>query len=222
MKTSAIVIPIKTNNQRLPGKNTKKLSGKPLYTYIFNTVLKCKEVNSIYIDSSDDFILKEANAFGFKTIKRPSELNSNKTSGNDLLEFELNFIKEDIICQVFVTTPFLKSSSIDKSIRILKENNFSSVLPLSKVEDRFWFNSKPVNHEYNKLLGTQYEKPLYRESGFYAFLKKDFLNEKSRITKNRTILEIDRYESIDIDTKLDFALAEAVCDINKNYEYTCL
>lgn len=214
MKKTAIVIPIKTNNQRLPGKNTKVLSGKPLFEYIFNTVKKCKEVDKIYVNSSDELILEEAKKNGFETIVRPEYLNSSSSTGNDLLKFEMDFLKEDIICQVFVTTPFLKSETIDNSIKILKENSFTSVLPLSKIEDRFWFNEMPINHEYDKLVGTQYINPVYRETGFYTFLRNTFIKENSRITKNRKIIEVDLNEAIDIDDILDFNLAEAFCKTN--------
>ena len=36
----AIVVPIKTNNQRLPGKNTMLLGGIPLYAHLFKTLQK--------------------------------------------------------------------------------------------------------------------------------------------------------------------------------------
>ena len=38
-----ILVPIKTNNKRLPGKTFKKLKGKPLYSYLFNTLKKMFE-----------------------------------------------------------------------------------------------------------------------------------------------------------------------------------
>ena len=42
MKTVAI-IPMKLNNERLPNKNTKELkNGKPLCSYILNTITKVK------------------------------------------------------------------------------------------------------------------------------------------------------------------------------------
>ena len=45
MKTVAFV-PIKLNNERLPGKNTKCfINGKPLITYILDTLKKVKVVD---------------------------------------------------------------------------------------------------------------------------------------------------------------------------------
>ena len=88
----AAVIPIKTNNQRLPGKNTKILHDKPLLDYLFETVKHCELVDEIFVDSSDDYILELALKNKFTPIKRSVELNSPSTSGNDLLNFELQLL----------------------------------------------------------------------------------------------------------------------------------
>ena len=40
------VMPIKMNNERLPGKNTKILGDKPLLRYELDTLLKIKELES--------------------------------------------------------------------------------------------------------------------------------------------------------------------------------
>ena len=104
----AIVVPIKTNNQRLPGKNTMILHGKPLHDYLFDTLKSLKNIE-IYVHSSDEEILEYARKkYEFKTIKRPDSLNSPETSGNDLIEHALSNIDCDVLGQFFVTTPFLK------------------------------------------------------------------------------------------------------------------
>jgi len=209
MKT-AIIVPIKTNNQRLPGKNTRLLNGKHLYRYLFETLKKCDTVDSIYIDSSDNTILDIAKEWGFKVIKRPVRLDSPDTSGYDLLNFELPFIEEDIVCQVFVTLPFIKSKTITESIKFLQESETAdSVLNLYPMYDRFWYQRIPVNHDPNSLVGTQYMDPILREAGFYVFKKDVFLREQKRVTSKFVEFIVDPDECIDIDTMQDFIYAEA-------------
>ena len=100
-----VVIPIKTNNQRLPGKNTMMLGDKPLYQHLFDTVVKCDNIDKIYVDSSDEKILKIAESFGFDTFLRNVDLNGPETSGNDLIQNFLEEIDCDILGQFFVTCP---------------------------------------------------------------------------------------------------------------------
>ena len=205
-----IVIPIKTNNQRLPGKNTMMLAGKPLYQYLFDTV---KNVDiDVVVDCSDDSILEIAKNFNFDTIKRDPALNSAQTSGNDLIINQIKNLKLNDDClfgQFFVTTPFLEGDTIKKSFNLLESTKKSSCFGLYRVYDRFWYQSKPVNHDARKLVGTQYMDPLFREAGFYTFKVGDFLKERSRITGDFVNFEVSETECIDIDTYVDFMFAES-------------
>ena len=49
-------IPIKLNNQRLPGKNTMLLNGKPTCNYIFDTISKIDTIDEKYVYCSDERI----------------------------------------------------------------------------------------------------------------------------------------------------------------------
>ena len=64
-------IPIKLNNQRLPGKNTMELDGKPLCDYLFKTISD--------IDMIDEKLAEEQ-------AKEPEKRNANR-------EFELMYAK---------------------------------------------------------------------------------------------------------------------------------
>jgi len=205
------VIPIKTNNQRLQGKNTMVLGEKPLYQHLFDTITSCHNIDEVYVDSSDKSILKIAKDFGLSTFLRDESLNGPATSGNDLIKNFLNQIDCDILGQFFVTTPFLTAKTIDRSFEILEENDhMDSCFGLYEVHDRFWIDNKPVNHEMKKLVGTQYMKPLKREAGFYVFRKRPFLKECSRITDSFCTFDVKPNECIDIDTIEDFLYAETI------------
>ena len=58
MEKVALFIPIKLNNQRLPGKNVMELNGKPLCEYIFDTVNEIDSIQEKYIYCSDEGIKK--------------------------------------------------------------------------------------------------------------------------------------------------------------------
>ncbi len=207
----AIVIPIKTRNSRLPGKNTKLLGNKPLYSYLFETVKETKYIDKIYLDTSDKSIKEIASKWDFSIINRPEKFNSDSTSGHDLLNFEFQYIKEKIIGQLFVTNPFLLSTTIDKAAKMLIENNsIDSVFGVYPIYNRFWFKERPVNHNPAKLVGTQYMEPAYCESGWYFMRKDAFLNEQARITNRHKYIVTTEKESSDIDTLEDFIRAESL------------
>jgi CMP-N-acetylneuraminic acid synthetase len=208
---AAAIIPIKTNNQRLPGKNTRLLGGKPLLNHLFDTVASCHALAAVFIDSSDESILDIARWYGFQPIKRPEELNSPATSGHDLLEFELPQVDYPIIAQLFVTQPFLTAKTIAAAVELLRTSpEVDSILPVFPIHNRFWHGNQPVAHDPASLRGTQYAKPVYCETGFYVFRRDAFLREKARVTAKRKPLVGDALEGTDIDEEKDFLYAEAV------------
>ena len=73
MKTIAFV-PIKMNNERLPGKNIKKFSnGRPLISYILETLKLVEGLDEIYVYCSDPEIKKYL-PDGVRYLKRDTYL----------------------------------------------------------------------------------------------------------------------------------------------------
>ena len=210
-ETISIVVPIKTNNKRLPGKNTKILNGKPLYSYLFDTLKEIDEIDNIFIDSSDPAIWRIANEYHFNILKRPEYLNSDNTAGNDLIQNILDKVKSDIIGQLHVTTPFLKYNTIKSAIHLINsDKSIDSVVGVVERFNRYWYNGEPVNHDIKNLIRTQDLIPLFEESpDMYFFRCSSFLKYKNRVCGKIKFLTIDPLEALDIDTIHDFQLAEA-------------
>ena len=72
MKIVAIM-PIKLNNERLPGKNTKLLGKKPLIQYELNNLVQIDDLESVNVYCSDDSVC-EYLPQGVSFLKRPKEL----------------------------------------------------------------------------------------------------------------------------------------------------
>lgn len=204
----AVVIHLKEKSQRLKGKNFKKINNKPLFEITFQKLKKNKDFFDVYIDSSSSYFENLADKYKFNFIKRPERLNRPDAQGNELLEQCVKNINNDIILQLFVTNPLMKINTLKKIYNKIKKARVDSVTAIAPIYNRFWFKNKEVNHKYNKLIGTQFMKPVYVEAGVYCFRKKSFLKEKSRICKKNLLYQIDELESFDIDNELDFIIAE--------------
>ncbi len=206
------VVGIKTNNVRMPGKNTRPLGGVPLYAHVWRMLLETVRIDRVLVDSSDQAILASAVEHGFDTHARDPALNGPETSGHDLIRNLLPVIQEEIICQIFVTTPFIRAESVDGAIQALVDHwdTADSVVPVYPVYDRFWHNGNPVAHDPRSLVGTQFMAPLMRESGFYVFKTSAFAEEDCRVTARRLFIELSEQECVDIDTEIDFLRAESM------------
>lgn len=204
----AILVHLKINSSRLKGKNFKLLNGIPLYKHTFDKLLKNKIFFDVYIHASSDKIRAITKKYGFKFLKRPNHLDEPNAQGNELISDCINKINNKIVIQLFVTNPFLEIKTLKIISKKLEKSNFNSITPITEIYNRFWYKGKEINHKYNKLIGTQFMKPVAVEAGIYCFKSKAFKSEKSRICKKNIFYNVNAKESFDIDTKLDFIIAE--------------
>lgn len=211
--STCVLIPIKTNNERLPGKNTRPLRGYPLYAWLFQTLTDMSGIDTIYVDSTDESILRIAREWQFTPLKRPVEYNGNTITGNELLMRVVDDIPHEFISLLHVTSPFLTAPSIRKGFDLLAEDpTLDSVFGVMSIRNRLWYEGAPVNHDIEKLKRTQDLIPVYEETDVY-FMRRDSLQRYGkRVCGNFRYFEMDTVESTDLDDLVDFIRAESLLD----------
>ena len=81
----ACFIPVKSNSERVPGKNFRILCGKPLYQYIIDHAIESNCFDDIYVDTNSEEVKKYCEGKKIHWIERKEELAKNTANGNDLL-----------------------------------------------------------------------------------------------------------------------------------------
>ena len=213
MKTVAFV-PIKLNNQRLPGKNTLLLNGRPVCDYLFDTISKIGEIDEKYIYCSDEAIIPYIKPYeekGVKFLKRDTYLDGFQVKGLEIIDRFVKDVDADIYVLTHVTQPFTKSESIRNALEKVVSGEYDSAFSAVKFQDYFWVNGKPMNYDMKNVVRTQDLDPIYMETGaFFIFRKEVFTKLGQRIGEKPYIYEIDQFEAVDIDTPEDFEFAKAV------------
>ena len=208
MKIVAI-IPIKSISRRVKGKNFKKVAGKALYRYLLDKLSKCN-FDEIFIDSDSKEVENYCKKKNYSFIKRKPKLARDNANGNDLLNYHSKIIKADIYFQLFITSPLLKVSSINKCIEILKRNKkFDSIFTAQKIYSWFWFKNKPVNYQPKVLPRSQDAEPIVQETtGLYGIRLNSLKKYRCRIGKRPYKYFVKKEEAIDLDTINDFKYFE--------------
>jgi NAD(P)-dependent dehydrogenase (short-subunit alcohol dehydrogenase family)/CMP-N-acetylneuraminic acid synthetase len=223
----AVIIPIKYNSSRVPGKNFKLLNGKPLFYYIIQTLLECKYVKYIIINTDSEKIkekilnyFKFLNPLNLIFYNRPPELVGDEVSTNKIIEDTLKNVnfngdEVDLYLQTHVTNPLLSTntiiSAIEKYIEVKDSKDSNDSLFSVKTWHTRLYNKefKAINHNIDNLIQTQDLDPIYEENScIYIFTKESFLNNKNRIGKTPYLFKMNNYESQDIDWEHDFYLTE--------------
>lgn len=213
MKTVAF-IPIKLNNQRFPGKNTKKFDdGTPLVHLIQRTLIELKEegiIDEIYIFCSSDEI-KPFILDGIKYYKRPGYLDGFDVLGRQIYTSFVEAVDSDIYVLAHATSPFVSKAHIKECILNVKSGKYDSAFCAQKLLNFLWKDNKPMNFDVTNPIRTQDLEPIYLElSTPYVFTKECFQKYSARTGTNPYICECKNYECIDIDYQEDFDLANKI------------
>lgn len=218
------IIPARGGSKGLPGKNIKLLAGKPLIAHSIEAAIN-SELSKIIVSTDDETIAEVAKLYGAEVpFTRPADLASDHAKSLDvcmhalLTMEELDGVKYDAIMLLQPTAPFRTTNDINKAIELMRNNsNADSVISVVDVEGhhpaRMKFLDKgvlvdPPFCETYENQNRQELKPMYIRNGAIYLTKREILLNNSYKGKNCLGLVMSKARSSNIDTLLDFKLAE--------------
>ncbi len=208
------LVPMRHESDRVPGKNYRSFNGRPLYHNIISTLLECRLISEIMIDTDSAFIQKDAaKKFpGVRVIERPEHLRAGSIPMNEVLLYDVTQTDADWYLQTHSTNPLLRPETITSAINtfLSKLPSYDSLFSVSRLQSRLWSaETGPLNHNPDELLRTQDLPPVFEEnSNIYIFNRENLESGRNRIGNRPLMFEINRLEALDIDEELDFLMAE--------------
>ena len=165
-------IPIKLNNQRLPGKNTMLLNGRPMCDYIFETISNIENIDEKYVYCSDEAIMPYIKPYhdkGLQFLKRDSYLDGFQIKGLEIIDCFVKDVDADIYVLTHVTQPFTRLESIRNAIDKVLSGEYDSAFSAIALQDYMWKNGKPFNYDMKNIVRTQDLEPIFMETGAFLF-----------------------------------------------------
>lgn len=215
------IIPARGGSKRIPRKNIKPFLGKPIIAYSIEAALKSNLFDEVMVSTDDKEIEKIAKDYGAKVPFLRSKENANDFAVlADVVEEVVGDYSKDNkifrnICCILPTAPFVTSSRIAEAYTELTENDLNSVFPIIEFSFPIQRSLKIENNKvvmvWSKNLNTRSQdlEPRYHDSGQFYWLKtQSFLTEKKLLTNNTGAIMISQLEAQDIDTEIDWKLAE--------------
>lgn len=224
------LIPARAGSKGLPGKNIKKLGGKPLIEFSIDFALKhLKEEDELCVSTNDSEVIQIVKNKELRLhFKRPEELSTDIATTQDVILHALNYFQSigkifDMVFLLQPTSPFRTDydwnaivstydDSLDMvvSVKKTKENPYFNLVEES--EDGFLFKSKVGNFT------SRQECPaVYSVNGSMYLINVKSLQEK-KINEFQKIKKVIMPEerSVDIDTMSDWVMAEFYLNQNEN------
>lgn len=210
MKIVALV-PVKLNNERLANKNIRPFTnGKPLLTYILETLKQVKGIDEIYVYCSNP-IIKDYLPEGILYLQRSTEFDQSTTKINQIIKAFGKEVPADIYVQTHATAPFVSAKSIEEGLSKVVSGTYDSSVAVKKLQDFLWQDGKTINFEVANVPRTQDLPPIYVETnGFYIYTQEVLEKLGCRTGRNPYLYEVSEIESIDIDELDDFNIADAI------------
>ena len=225
-----VVIPARGGSKGIPGKNIKLLGGKPLIYYTIDAARDIVDDQYICVSTDDPQIINVVERYGLTVpFKRPDYLATDIASTFDVLLHALNFYEQqrderfDVIVLLQPTSPFrtgrhiqealaLYSEEIDMVVSV-KETDANPYYVCFEEDERGLLQVSKGDGHYTR---RQDCPPVYEYNGAVYVINVDSLRRMpmSNFTKKKKYV-MDREHSLDLDTMLDWQLAEILCK-NKN------
>ncbi|MDO5371200.1 acylneuraminate cytidylyltransferase family protein [Paracoccus sp. (in: a-proteobacteria)] len=209
----------------MKGKNFRLLHGKPLFSWILDTLLAVNEIDEVVINTDARHILAENGLVEGGRVRirdRKPELCGDTVSMNLILADDVGAVQADSYLMTHTTNPMLRPETVRAALADYRAGVASgeadSLFTVNRIQTRFYReDASPVNHDPDNLIQTQDLEPWFEEnSNLYIFSRDSFARTNARIGRKPRLFVMDKLESLDIDTPEDWALTEAVAAMRQN------
>ncbi len=221
MKNIAI-IPARSGSKGLKDKNIKELVGKPLMAYTIEAALNSNQFDEVMVSTDSEQYAEIAKAYGAKVPFLRSELNStDKASSWDMIEEVLTGYNElgmtyESFCLLQPTSPLRDAEDIKKAYKLYKEKASFAVISVCEAEHSpLWCGHLPESCELLNFISKDAMKQRQSVGKYYRLNGAIYIINCEKFKMDRYFYQSGSFayimpqdKSIDIDTFIDFKIAE--------------
>ena len=223
-----VVIPARGGSKGVPGKNIKLLNQKPLIHYTIEAARKVFEDQYIYVstDSTDIKSISEQTGLQIPFL-RPEFLATDEAKTEDVLIHSINYFFDkndyypDYIVLLQPTSPFRNGTHIREAISLF-DKNCDMIVSVKETksnpyymlfeEEEDGFIKKSKNGTFTR---RQDCPKVWELNGAIYVINCESLISKGMKNFNKILkYEMEEVFSLDIDTNMDWKIAEAILQDN--------
>jgi CMP-N-acetylneuraminic acid synthetase len=226
-KSVIAIIPARSGSKGLPGKNIKKLCGKPLIGWSIEAGLASKFIDLVVVSTDSEDIANIAQEFGaFVPFIRPSELATDHATSFSVVKNVLDFFqseaKRNFVYTILLepTSPIREKTDIDCMLEKLEAVNreFDAIISLGQIHEHPSIMKKIIGQRFDRFSEAlpitarrQDNEPAYFPYGVAYISKTKTLFETETFFPLRTTFHlIQRHQCYEIDDIYDFISVEAI------------
>ena len=222
MKTYAFIF-ARGGSKGLIGKNIKKLCDKPLLAHSIDIAKSIDEISKVFVSTEDEDIQKVAIEYGANVIIRPKVLATDTSPEIDSWKHAINYLTDlgdsfDRFISLPTTSPLRSKDDVERAMDSLAESS-DIVVTVSESHRNPFFNLMKFNGDgyletfsKDKLVQRRQDAPKCYDLTTVAYVTRPeyILKNSNMFDGNVSAVNVPFERAIDIDTEVDFYIAEAL------------
>jgi pseudaminic acid cytidylyltransferase len=220
--SAVAIIPARGGSKRIPDKNIKVFSGKPIIAYSIEAAKISGLFDRIIISTDSEKISQFAVSSGAEVpFIRPAELSDDFTSTSEVVVHTLDWLRKndsapEYFCCIYATAPFLAVHYLKQGLNILKDRKAVTSFAVTSFPfpiDRALEIDKSgrvrmVWPEHENTRSNDLPERYHDAGQFYWGNTVKFLKERRLFSLKSYPVILPRYLVCDIDTLEDWETAE--------------
>lgn len=224
------VIPARSGSKGLKDKNIRNMSGKPLLAYTIEAAIESGIFDCVHVSTDSGQYAEVALRYGAEIpFLRAPEYATDTAATWDVVKYVIHEYEKtgkcfDIVMLLQPTTPLRTAEDIRGAYELMFQKHANAVVSVCEVDHSpLWADTIPedgnmkgfVKKEYREIPRQQMPS-YYRVNGAIYVVKTECLDDMSDLYENHCYAyKMSREQSIDIDSEMDFVMAEAIYGIGK-------
>lgn len=224
-----VIIPARGGSKGIPHKNIKLLGGKPLICRAIDNARSVAPDTDICVSTDDSEIIQVVEDYGLKVpFIRPTELAADNSGTYEVLLHALSFYEQqgrtyDTIILLQPTSPFRRDEDISEALKLYSPD-IDIVVSVTEARANPYYNCFETDSDGflhvskgdGKYIRRQDAPKAWEYNGAIYIINPQSLKRKSLGEfKRRRMYEMDELHSLDLDTPLDWRIAELLIAENE-------
>jgi len=223
------IIPARGGSKGCPRKNIRTLGGLPLIAYTIQAAQRSGCIDRLVVSTEDEQIADIAESYGAEIpCLRPYELARDDVDILAVIRHMVNYLEEegdrfDIICVLYATSPFRDEEDIREAMELFLSSDAEVLLSVGEVTHGhpYWcWNMDPSGRlsPFIEQDTVYYQRQLlprvYEPNGAIYLIRREAFPRLDKLlhTDNMIGYLMDEIGSLDINTELDFLIAETIME----------